>query len=72
MGTQKTVLDTVRLLKKNFKGVEVAAGNIATGEGALALIEAGADAVKVGVGPGLHLHHESSCRNRNAAGKCYL
>ena len=61
-GHSKTVLDTVRLLKKNFKGVEVAAGNIATGEGALALIEAGADAVKVGVGPG------SICTTRVVAG----
>ncbi len=61
-GHSKTVLDTVRLLKKNFKGVEVAAGNIATAEGALALIEAGADAVKVGVGPG------SICTTRVVAG----
>lgn len=61
-GHSKTVLDTVRLLKQNFKGVEVAAGNIATGEGALALIEAGADAVKVGVGPG------SICTTRVVAG----
>jgi IMP dehydrogenase len=61
-GHSKTVLDTVRLLKKNFKDVEVAAGNIATAEAALALIEAGADAVKVGVGPG------SICTTRVVAG----
>ncbi|MEE9543740.1 MAG: IMP dehydrogenase [Thermodesulfobacteriota bacterium] len=51
-GHSKGVLDAVRNLKKNFKGVQVIAGNIATGEGTEALIKAGADAVKVGVGPG--------------------
>ncbi len=61
-GHSKTVLDTVRLLKKNFRDVDVAAGNIATAEAALALIEAGADAVKVGVGPG------SICTTRVVAG----
>ncbi len=61
-GHSRTVLDTVRLLKANFPGVEVAAGNVATAEGTLALIEAGADAVKVGVGPG------SICTTRVVAG----
>lgn len=61
-GHSKTVLDTVRLLKKNFRDVDVAAGNIATAGAALALIEAGADAVKVGVGPG------SICTTRVVAG----
>ena len=61
-GHSRTVLDTVRLIKKNFKDVDVAAGNIATSEGALALIEAGADAIKVGVGPG------SICTTRVVAG----
>ncbi|HOB88607.1 MAG: IMP dehydrogenase [Bacillota bacterium] len=61
-GHSKAVLDTVRLLKANFKDVDVAAGNIATGEAARALIEAGADAIKVGVGPG------SICTTRVVAG----
>jgi IMP dehydrogenase len=61
-GHSRTVLEAVRLLKANFKDVDVAAGNIATGEAALALIEAGADAIKVGVGPG------SICTTRVVAG----
>ena len=45
-------LNAVRILKDEFPEVDLIAGNIATGEGALDLVEAGADAVKVGVGPG--------------------
>jgi IMP dehydrogenase len=51
-GHSKGVLDMVRLVKKTFKGLQVVAGNIATAAGAVALADAGADAVKVGVGPG--------------------
>ncbi len=46
------VLNMVKTLKKNFKNLQLIAGNIATGAGAKALADAGADAVKVGVGPG--------------------
>jgi IMP dehydrogenase len=52
----------VKVLKKNFAHLEVIAGNVATAEGAKALIEAGVDAVKVGVGPG------SICTTRIVAG----
>ncbi len=51
-GHSRGVIETVRKVKKAFKGLPVIAGNIATASGALALAEAGADAVKVGVGPG--------------------
>ncbi len=51
-GHSAGVLDRVRWVKRNFPGVDVIGGNIATGAGALALVEAGADAVKVGIGPG--------------------
>jgi IMP dehydrogenase len=51
-GHSKGVLDRVRWVKQNFPQVDVIGGNIATGEAAKALIEAGADAVKVGIGPG--------------------
>jgi IMP dehydrogenase len=61
-GHTKGVIDMVRLVKKNFPNLDVIAGNVATGEGALALIEAGVDAVKVGVGPG------SICTTRIVAG----
>ncbi len=61
-GHSRGVLDTVRKLKLEFDGVEIIGGNVATGEGALALIEAGADAIKVGVGPG------SICTTRIVAG----
>ena len=51
-GHSTGVLERVRWVKRNFPSVDVIGGNIATGAGALALVEAGADAVKVGIGPG--------------------
>lgn len=51
-GHSQGVLDTVARLKEAFPEVDLVAGNIATREGAAALVERGADAVKVGVGPG--------------------
>ncbi len=61
-GHSTRVMDTVRKLKLEFDGVDVIGGNVATGEGALELIEAGADAIKVGVGPG------SICTTRIVSG----
>lgn len=61
-GHSKGVLDAVRDTKANFPNCELIAGNVATTEGAKALIEAGVDAVKVGVGPG------SICTTRIVAG----
>ncbi len=55
-------METVGLVRRNFPGVALVGGNIATGEAAEALINAGADAVKVGVGPG------SICTTRVIAG----
>jgi IMP dehydrogenase len=51
-GHSQGVLDRVRWAKKTFPKLEVVGGNIVTGDAALALMDAGADAVKVGVGPG--------------------
>jgi IMP dehydrogenase len=51
-GHSKGVIDCVKLVKKNFPKLQVIAGNVATAAGAKALATAGADAVKVGVGPG--------------------
>ena len=51
-GHSKNVLDRVSKIKKDYPGVQVIGGNIATGAAAKALVEAGADAVKVGIGPG--------------------
>src|SRR2546421_5877239 len=51
-GHSKSVVESVRALKSNFRDIELVAGNVATGEGAAALCEAGVDAVKVGIGPG--------------------
>ena len=56
------VLDRIRWTKKNFPDVQVIGGNVTTGDGALALVEAGADGVKVGQGPG------SICTTRIVAG----
>ncbi len=61
-GHSKKVLETLRELKKRFPKLLVIAGNVATYEGAKALCEAGADGVKVGVGPG------SICTTRVVAG----
>ncbi len=61
-GHSTRVLDTVRELKRRFIRVQVVAGNIGTAEAAVALAEAGCDAVKVGVGPG------SICTTRIVAG----
>jgi IMP dehydrogenase len=51
-GHSENVLETVRQVKETHGEIDVIAGNVATGEGAADLIEAGADAVKVGIGPG--------------------
>ena len=51
-GHSQGVLDRVRWVKKNFPDVQIIGGNIATAEAAHALVKAGADAVKVGIGPG--------------------
>jgi IMP dehydrogenase len=61
-GHSKKVIDAVRTIKQNYPTVEVMAGNIATAEAAEALIQAGADAIKVGIGPG------SICTTRVVAG----
>lgn len=61
-GHSRGVLEAVRQVKKQFADLQVVAGNVATGDGAKALAEAGADAVKVGVGPG------SICTTRIVAG----
>ncbi len=61
-GHSKYVIDAVRELKKLFAGIEIVAGNVATGEAADALCLAGADAIKVGIGPG------SICTTRVVAG----
>jgi IMP dehydrogenase len=61
-GHTKGVLDRIRWVKQNFPDVQVIGGNVTTAEGALALVEAGADGVKVGQGPG------SICTTRIVAG----
>ncbi len=61
-GHSKGVLDTIRELRKTFPDLQIVGGNVATGEGAKALVDAGVDAVKVGVGPG------SICTTRVVAG----
>ncbi len=61
-GHSKGVIESVRALKSNFRDIELVGGNVATGEGAAALCEAGVDAVKVGIGPG------SICTTRVVAG----
>ena len=61
-GHSKGVLDMIKWIKTNFKDTQVIGGNIATADGALALVKAGVDAVKVGIGPG------SICTTRIVSG----
>jgi IMP dehydrogenase len=61
-GYSKNVIEAVKSLKSNFKDIELIAGNVGTGEGAEALINAGVDGVKIGIGPG------SICTTRIVAG----
>jgi len=61
-GHSKNVLESIAAIKKKYDTAQILAGNIATGEAARALIDAGADAVKVGIGPG------SICTTRIVAG----
>ena len=61
-GHSKGVIDTLREAKKRFSSIDIVVGNIATGAAAKALVEAGADGVKVGIGPG------SICTTRVVAG----
>ncbi len=58
----KRVIDTIKLIRSGFPDIEIIAGNVATSEGARALIKAGANTIKVGVGPG------SICTTRVIAG----
>ena len=61
-GHTKSVIETVKKIKKEFPTKDIIAGNVATPEGAEALIEAGADGIKIGIGPG------SICTTRIIAG----
>ena len=61
-GHAQSVLEQVRWIKQHYPEVQIIGGNIATREGALALVEAGADGIKVGIGPG------SICTTRIVAG----
>jgi len=61
-GHAQSVLDRVRWIKQHYPETQVIGGNIATSEGAKALAEAGADGIKVGIGPG------SICTTRIVAG----
>jgi len=61
-GHSKGVIDKVRWVKETYPDLQVIGGNIATGDAAIALVDAGADAVKVGIGPG------SICTTRIVAG----
>jgi IMP dehydrogenase len=61
-GHSQGVIDAIMQVKNNFPGVELIAGNIATADAAAALIKAGVDAIKVGIGPG------SICTTRVVAG----
>ncbi len=61
-GNSKGVIETIKWIKKSYPGLQIMGGNIATADAAIALVKAGADAVKVGMGPG------SICTTRIVAG----
>ena len=73
-GHARLMLEMVRRLKSDpaTRHVQVIGGNVATRAGAQALVDAGVDAVKVGVGPGLHLHDTDRCRSRRTPGHRHL
>ena len=51
-GHSKGIIERVKAIKKDYPELQLIAGNVATGAGAIKLVEAGADAIKVGIGPG--------------------
>lgn len=61
-GHHNTCIDLVKKLKKKFPSIDIVAGNVATAEGTIDLIRAGADAIKIGIGPG------AACSTRIVAG----
>jgi IMP dehydrogenase len=61
-GHSANVLKVIKMVRKTYRDIQIIAGNVATGEAAKALIEAGVDAIKVGIGPG------SICTTRVVAG----
>jgi IMP dehydrogenase len=61
-GHSKNVIETIKLIKKEFPSVDIMGGNVATPDGAQALVDAGVDSVKIGMGPG------SICTTRIIAG----
>ncbi|EKD91662.1 MAG: hypothetical protein ACD_29C00460G0003, partial [uncultured bacterium] len=61
-GNSKGVIETIKWIKKTYSGLQIMGGNIATADAAIALVKAGVDAVKVGMGPG------SICTTRVVAG----
>ena len=61
-GHSRNVIETIKVIKKEFPSIEVIGGNVATPEGAIELVKAGADGIKVGMGPG------SICTTRIIAG----
>lgn len=61
-GHSKNILEAIKFAKENFHGLDIIAGNIATREAAISLIDAGVDAIRVGIGPG------SICTTRVIAG----
>ena len=72
-GHSQGVLDMVKLVKdRHGDQVDIIAGNVATGAATEALLDAGADAVKAGVGPGIDLHHPGGGRGRGAAADGHL
>ena len=66
-GHSQNVIDMVRKIKEHYPDIEILAGNVATAEAVRDLVEAGADCVKVGIGPGVHLYNPRDRRHRRSA-----
>ena len=66
-GHSKNVLDTVGQIRRRYPDLDLAGGNVATDEGTTALIQAGVNVVKVGVGPRVDLHDACGIRSGRAA-----
>ena len=70
-GHSKLVIKMLKHLKKQFPDQEVIVGNIATAEAAKDLISNGADAIKIGIGPGSNMYNKNSCRCWCSSVNCY-
>ena len=70
-GHSQGVLNRIKWIKNNFPKTDVIGGNIATADGAFAMVDHGADGVKVGIGPGFYMYYKNCCWCRCSSNNCH-